>query len=51
MNIIIGEPIGYLEHKPTHTNIAIYKPIGWFKRFMIRWCFDLHYYEYNDDEN
>ena len=35
--------VGYLHHKPTHTNIAVYQHIGWFQRLMIRWCFGLKY--------
>lgn len=40
------EPIGYLEHKPTHSSIPVYEKIGWFKRLLIDWCFELKYYEY-----
>lgn len=43
MKIVFDEPIGYLEHKPTYSNIAVYKSIGWFKQLMIRWCFGLEY--------
>lgn len=35
--------IGYLSHEPTHSNIAVYHHIGWFKRFMIKVCFGLEY--------
>lgn len=35
--------IGYLSHKPTHNQIAIYHHIGWFKRIMIKVCFGLVY--------
>lgn len=45
MEIVFEKPIGYLEHKPTHSNIAVYKPIGWFKQLMIRWCFGFEYKE------
>lgn len=51
MKIVSKKPIGYLEHKPTHSNIAVYKPIGWFKLLMIRWCFGLVFHKYNDDES
>ena len=39
----IEEPIGYLVHEPTHTHIADFTKIGWFKRTMIKWCFGLEY--------
>lgn len=35
------KPIAQLEHTPTHANIAVYEPIGWFKRVMLNWCFGL----------
>lgn len=35
--------IAHLIHEPTKTVIPVYKPIGWFKRFMIRCCFGLKY--------
>lgn len=40
--------VGYLRHEPTHTYIGVFKPIGWFKRLMIRWCFGLEYKECKD---
>lgn len=33
----------HLIHKATKSRIAVYKPIGWFKRLMIDWCFGLKY--------
>lgn len=41
--IQIPEVYGYLTHEPTKTKIAVYNPIGKFKRFMINWCFGLKY--------
>lgn len=35
--------IAYLIHPPTGYNVAVYEPIGWFKRMMIKWCFGLKY--------
>lgn len=46
MKIVFEKPIGYLVHKPTHSSIAVFTPIGWFKRLMIRWCFGLEYNKY-----
>lgn len=34
---------GFLIHEATNTKIAVYKPIGWFKLFMIKLCFGLKY--------
>ena len=45
MNIKIDKPIGYFYHKPTKVNIAVYKPINWFRRMMIKMCFGLEYKE------
>lgn len=36
-------PIGWIVHEPTKTQFSVYKPIGWFKRKMIEWCFGLKY--------
>lgn len=36
-------PCGYLEHKPTRTNIAVFHKIGWFKKYMLNICFGLKY--------
>lgn len=41
--IQIMQPIGHLEHEPTHTSIPVYKPISRFKAMMLRWCFELKY--------
>ena len=43
--IRMSEPksIANLEHTPTHTTIAVYEPIGWFKRVMLNQCFGLKY--------
>lgn len=41
--IKMQEPVGYLIHNPTRTQISVYKPISWFKAFMLEWCFDLKY--------
>lgn len=45
--IKIIQPVGYLEHKPTNSRIAVYEPISWFKAFMINWCFGLKYKNYD----
>lgn len=37
------KPIGYLIHKPTHSYISVFTKIGWFRRLMIRICFDIQY--------
>ena len=39
----LPEPIGYLEHEPTHNKISVYSKIGLFKRIMIRYFFGLKY--------
>ena len=39
---------GFLIHEETKTKIAVYKPIGWFKRAMIKWCFGLKYEKINN---
>lgn len=36
-------PVAYLRHEPTKTQIAVYKKINRFQRFMIRICFGLKY--------
>lgn len=38
-----GKMVAYLVHEPTKSNIAVYKKIGFFQRFMIRVCFGLKY--------
>ncbi len=43
------KPIGWLEHKPTNSRFAIFQPIGWFKKLMIKWCFGLEYKEAEND--
>ena len=35
----LPEPIGYLEHKPTHNKISVYSKMGLFKRLMIKYFF------------
>lgn len=39
----LQEPIGYLRHKYTHVNIAVYTNISLFKRLMISCFFGLKY--------
>ena len=39
------EPIAYLRHEATHTNISVYKKIPKFQRFFIKWLFGLEYKE------
>ena len=41
--IELPEPIGYLEHKPTHNKISVYSKMGLFKRLMIKYFFGLKY--------
>ncbi len=42
---IIDKPkvYGHLIHEATKSKITLYRPIGWFKRLMINWCFGLKY--------
>lgn len=35
--------IAHLHHPATHTIIAVYRPMPWLQRVMIKWCFGLHY--------
>lgn len=49
--IKIEKPVGYLEHEPTDTLIAVYKPISRFKAFMLNWCFGLKYKRYEKGNN
>lgn len=35
--------LGYFIHEATKSRIAVYKPIGKFKRLMIKWFFGLQY--------
>lgn len=35
--------IAHLVHEPTKTVISVYKPMNWFQRWMIKWCFGLKY--------
>lgn len=44
------QPIGFLYHKPTMTNIFIYKKINWFQRLMLRICFGLEYTLYSNSK-
>ena len=41
--IAVPKIYGYLEHEPTKSSLSCYKPIGWFKRLMLNWCFGLKY--------
>lgn len=41
--IDIPEPCGSLYHEPTKCSLSCYKPIGWFKKLMLNWCFGLKY--------
>lgn len=43
--IDIEEPVAYLRHEATRTQIGVYKKINRFQRFMIRICFGLKYIE------
>lgn len=45
--IEIPKTYGYLEHKPTRWTWSCYRPIGWFKRLMLNWCFGLKYIKSN----
>lgn len=42
-NIAEEKPIAYLVHEPTRCLVGVYKPIGWFKRLMLKWCLGLEY--------
>lgn len=37
--------VGYLVHVPTRTAISVYKKIDPFRKFMLKFCFDLKYEE------
>lgn len=37
------KPIGYLQHPAIHTTIAVFHPINWFQRWMIKLCFGFRY--------
>ena len=39
--------IAKLVHKSTQSIIPVYKPLNWFQRLMIRWCFGLKYERIN----
>lgn len=39
------EPIAYLRHEATHTNISVFKKIPKIQRFFIKWMFGLEYRE------
>ena len=39
------EPIAYLRHEATHTNISVFKKIPKIQRFFIKWLFGLEYKE------
>lgn len=41
--IELPQPIGYLYADYAQKAIAVFEPIGWFKRLMLRWCFGLKY--------
>lgn len=41
----IENPIGYLVHEPSHTKIAVFKPINRWQRWWIEFCFGLKYEE------
>lgn len=41
----VETPIGYLVHEPTHTTIAVFKPINFWQRWWIKFCFGLKYEE------
>lgn len=42
-HIYIPKVYGYLRHEPTQVQWTCYKPIGKFKRLMLKWCFGLKY--------
>lgn len=35
--------VAQLVHEATKSIIPVYKPMNWFQRRMIRWCFGLRY--------
>lgn len=45
-----SQPVGFLIHEATGTNIAIYKPINWFQRVMIKWRFGLKYQKKHEEQ-
>lgn len=40
-----SEPIAYLRHEATRTNISVFKKIPKIQRFFIKWMFGLEYRE------
>lgn len=44
------KPIAYLRHEATRSNIAVYRKMGYFQRFMIQICFGLKYIELTEEE-
>lgn len=41
--INIPKVYGELYYPYTQTSLSVYKPICWFKRLMLKWCFGLEY--------
>ena len=41
--INIEKPVAFLKHEATKTQIAVYKKMNLFQRFMIRICFGFKY--------
>lgn len=44
--LICPEPMGYLEHKATHSRIPVYKKINAFQALMMRVCFGLKFHKF-----
>ena len=43
-------PVAYLYCPYLRVEISVYKPVGWFKRLMLRWCFGLEYRKIEEQE-
>lgn len=43
--------VARLVHESTKSVFLVYKPINWFQRLMIKWCFGFKYEKVISDEN
>ena len=42
-SIHVPKVYGALYHPYTQVSWSVYKPMGWFKRMILKWCFGLEY--------
>ena len=47
--INIEKPVAFLKHEATKTQIAVYKKMNLFQRFMIRICFGFKHIRYDTE--